>query len=47
MSHGKVMIIHLIVGLWKRHRTNEWIFSRSKIFRRRVEVELDLSNYAT
>ena len=31
----------------KRHNINEWIFSRSEIFRKKSEVELDLSNYAT
>ena len=29
------------------HSINEGIFSRTKIFRGRVKVELDLSNYAT
>ena len=31
----------------KRHSINEWIFFKSKIFRRNVKVELDLSNNVT
>ena len=30
-----------------REKVTEWIFSRTEIFRRRVKVELYLSNYAT
>ena len=32
---------------WKRHSINKWIFSTTRIFRRKSGVELDLSNYAT
>ena len=31
----------------KRHSINEWVFFKSKIFRRNVKVELDLSNNVT
>ena len=39
MLNGKVW--------YKRHSTNEWIFSTAKLFRGRVKVELGLCNYAT
>ena len=49
MSNGKVMIIHLIVGLIKKvllikmgYFPEPYPFIRNKI-----KVELDLSNYAT
>ena len=43
MLNGKDTINHLIVGSIKRHSINEWIFSRTEIFRRKSES----SNYVT
>ena len=45
MLNRKATIILLTVGLIKKDSINKWIFSRTKI--RRVKIELDLSNYAT
>ena len=47
MLIGKDTIICFIVGLTKRHSINEWIFSKTGIFRKNVKLKLDLSNYAT
>ena len=47
MLNGKATIVLLTIGLVKKTSINEWIFSKSKPLRRKVKVELDLSNYAT
>ena len=46
--NGKVMIIHLIVGLIKRHciKISKY-FPSLKSFERNINVKVDLSNYAT
>ena len=48
MSNEKVMIIHLIARLIKKISLykNE-LFSRISPNKNKIEVELDLSNYAT
>ena len=50
MLNGKAKIVLLIVRLIKKTYINEWIFFRTKIFRRKSEswirVELDLSSCA-
>ena len=47
MSNGKVMLIHLVVGLIKRRIINEWIFWKIEIFIRQCENWIKLSNYST
>ena len=47
MSNGKVMIIHLIVGLIKNVLLYKMTyFPRSHTSKNKKEVELELSNYA-
>ena len=48
MSNGKVMIIHLIIGVTKKDiaEMSEY-FPEPKSFGKRVKVKLDFSNYAT
>ena len=36
MVNGKAMIILLIVGLIEKSSINEWIFSKTKIFQRKI-----------
>ena len=43
MSNGKAMIIHLITRLIKRHSVNEWIFSKTEVFRRKCECWIKIS----
>ena len=48
MSNGKVMIIHLIIGVTKKDiaEMSEY-FPEPKSFGKRVKVKFDLSNYVT
>ena len=36
MVNGKAMIILLIVGLIEKSSINQWIFSKTKIFHRKI-----------
>ena len=47
MLSRKAMITLLIVGQVKRHSINKRLFSRTKIFWRKVKAELYLSTYVT
>ena len=38
MLNGKAMIVHLTVGLIKRQSINEWIFSRTEIFKIKSQI---------
>ena len=37
MANGKVMIIHLIVGMIKKYNINESIFPKTETFRSKCE----------
>ena len=47
MLNGKAVIILLSVGLMNKTYKYKWVFSKTEIFRGKLKVELDLSNYAT
>ena len=49
MLNGKVMVIHLIVGLIKKilYKMSQYFPKTYKAFKRDINVKVELSNYAT
>ena len=46
MLNGKVTIVFFNSWIDKKDNINEWIFSKTDIFWRKVKAELDLSNFS-
>ena len=47
MLKGKATIVLLIVEMIKKTYVNKWIFSKTKIFIKKWQIDLNSSNYAT